>query len=893
MDSHSPSEGELQTQVRQQEVVAELGQQALEMDDLDQLMHDVTVTVAETLDTAYCHVLELLPEESEFFLRQGTGWDEGTVGSATVPPNRDSQAGYTMLSEEPVIVTDLRTEDRFSGNDLLVDHDVVSGITVLIGSVDDPWGVLGIFTTDQRTFTEHDANFVQSVANVLASAIESERAETELEEIYGRISDAFFALDEEWNFTYLNERAHELINPDGRELVGKHVWDEFPAAIGRAFKPKYEQAMYEQETVAFEEYYPEPLDAWFEVRAYPSESGLSVYFRDVTERKERERELELFRNLLDYSTDAVFVIDPETARFLDVNDTACRRLGYPREELLDLSAPDVETGLSDVDGWRAHVEEVQSEGGLTFEGEHRRADGSTFPVEVNVVHATLDDEYVLAIARDVTERKEQERRLRESEQRYRTLAESFPNGIVTRFDENLRYTLAAGQALEDLPVSRDDVEGHTPREVWGDDLADVLDPVLEATLDGEADSVELSYFGREWVVHTVPISDDSEVFAGMTMAQDVTEQVEREAELERTLDLLERTERIADVGGWEVDPETREPYWSDHLFDLLDVDYDEQPTLDQALDIYHSEEDRATVENAVEEAIETGKPFDVVARFPRPSGDVGRLRVQGEPEVEDGEVVTLRGAVQDVTEQVEREEKLEELVEKLQESNERLEQFAYAASHDLQEPLRMVSSYLQLIERRYADAFDEDGREFLEFAVDGADRMREMIEGLLEYSRVETRGDPFEPVDLDAVLEDVREDLQVRIEETGAEITTDGLPRVEGDEGQLRQVFQNLLDNAIEYSGDEPPRIHVAADRDGDRWEISVSDKGIGIDPDDADRVFEVFQSLHSREDHSGTGIGLALVERIVERHGGDIWVESDPSEGATFSFTLPAANSH
>ena len=234
---------------------------------------------------------------------------------------------------------------------------------------------------------------------------------------------------------------------------------------------------------------------------------------------------------------------------------------------------------------------------------------------------------------------------------------------------------------------------------------------------------------------------------------------------------------------------------------------------------------------------------------------------------------------------------LRETVERLEASNERLEQFAYAASHDLQEPLRMVSSYLRLIESRSDDELTDETQEFLEFAVDGADRMRAMIDGLLKYSRVENQGDPFKPVDLDTILEDVLADLQVKLEENDAEVTVKALPDVEGDEDQLRQVFQNLLDNAIEYSGDQPPRIRVAAERDGDDWVISVRDEGIGIDPDHSDLIFQVFQRLHSPADHDGMGIGLALCERIVERHGGDIWVDSEPGEGATFYFTLPAAD--
>ncbi|MDQ2050468.1 MEDS domain-containing protein [Natronolimnohabitans sp. A-GB9] len=227
---------------------------------------------------------------------------------------------------------------------------------------------------------------------------------------------------------------------------------------------------------------------------------------------------------------------------------------------------------------------------------------------------------------------------------------------------------------------------------------------------------------------------------------------------------------------------------------------------------------------------------------------------------------------------------------KLEESNERLEQFAYAASHDLQEPLRMVTSYLQLLENRYGDAFDEDGEEFLAYAVDGADRMREMIDALLAYSRVDTQGDPFEPVELDVVLGDVLNDLHLQIEECDATVTTEPLPRVEGDASQLRQVLQNLISNAITYSGDEPPRVHVDAKRRGRKCVIAVHDEGIGIDPEDQDRVFTVFDRLHSREEYEGTGIGLALCQRIVERHGGDIWVESVPGDGSTFSFTLPVA---
>ncbi|RQG95532.1 sensor histidine kinase [Natrarchaeobius chitinivorans] len=258
-----------------------------------------------------------------------------------------------------------------------------------------------------------------------------------------------------------------------------------------------------------------------------------------------------------------------------------------------------------------------------------------------------------------------------------------------------------------------------------------------------------------------------------------------------------------------------------------------------------------------------------------------------------------------------RKRQLERTQVRLAESNERLEQFAYAASHDLQEPLRMVSSYLQLIDDRHGEELDEEAIEFLEYALDGSERMTEMIDGLLQYSRVDTQGDPFEPVSLEAVLDDVRRNLELRIEESNAEIECAELPRVEGDASQLRQLFQNVLANAIQYSDTEggPPRIEIDAERgetprpserrdatveiDADDWVIAVTDDGIGIDPADQERIFEVFQRLHTQEERAGTGIGLALCKRIIERHGGDIWIDSEPGAGTTISMTLPAVSTH
>ena len=242
----------------------------------------------------------------------------------------------------------------------------------------------------------------------------------------------------------------------------------------------------------------------------------------------------------------------------------------------------------------------------------------------------------------------------------------------------------------------------------------------------------------------------------------------------------------------------------------------------------------------------------------------------------------------DITESRQIEEDTNRIMHELKKSNSELEIFAYVASHDLQEPLRVIASYLQLIERRYAERLDDKGKDFIFRTVNAAKRMQGMIEDLLQYSRVMTRGGAFEQIMLQEAYDDAVKNMRLALRESGAEISAAELPPVKADRSQMTRLFQNLISNAVKFRGKNRPVIRIGCVSEGSFWKISVADNGIGIQKEFCGRIFQIFQRLHTRDSYPGSGIGLAVCQRIVERHGGKIWAESVPEEGSVFYFILP-----
>ncbi|UPW00592.1 PAS domain S-box protein [Halorussus gelatinilyticus] len=492
--------------------------------------------------------------------------------------------------------------------------------------------------------------------------------ESELAEIIGRVTDAFYALDDEWQFTHVNDRAEELIDYQGEGLVGENFWEVFEWATDSKLGEEYREAMATQEPTSFEFYYPAPLEAWYEVHAYPSESGLSVYFRDVTERRERERELEEYRSryrtlVENFPNGAVALVDRDR-RYVTFGGTpevegvtrddlegSYLREALP-DELADVVVPCYEAAL---DGEQVRAEATLGDETYQFQFlPVRDDDGEVFAA--------------LGMSQDVTEREEYQRRLEESERRYRTLAEYFPNGIVTLFDRDLEYTLAAGRRFADIPVEPDDLEGRSFREVWDEATADALEPAFEAALDGEERSVELTYAGREWILHAVPITDEGgDVFAGMTMAQDITERKERERQLQRYREYTDAVLDAIDDLFYIFDESGDLQRWNDTLSAVTGYPPEEVTSM-HALEFF-DEESGAEIADAIRRGFETGHA-QVEAEIRTKDGDrIPYEFVASTLEDPDGERV-LAGIGRDVTERRERERYLREAKSQLEAATE-------------------------------------------------------------------------------------------------------------------------------------------------------------------------------------------------------------------------------
>lgn len=634
-----------------------------------------------------------------------------------------------------------------------------------------------------------------------------------------------------------------------------------------------------------------------------------------------------YRTVFERAPHAILVHDIETKTIIEVNDAACELLGTEREALLGVEVGEFSPEGDEFTSEQAEalMEGAVENGQLSAEWQIIRPDGESRWVQVQLRRLRFDGTVrIVAYLVDITEQKRRKRRLEENDATLHQLTDT-TNDVFWLFDSdfselqfiNQAYEKVWGRCIEDLREDpMDFMEGVHP-----DDRETVME-VIGQLQDGNSTSTEYRVNAEEdferWVsVRGEPVfDDDSDAIRAAGYARDITERKERERQVRA---LAEATQDLS----FARTPDTV----AEHVVNITDQVLDQHVTI---IWRYNEDEDKLEPWKATDSArrlaeesasgglnpvesdtfemkvFQNGEPVTVddYQSLDNPSHPdvplgsllmvpisdqvilhVGSTEVNDFDQTEENLLAILASNAKSAFKRADREQSLETYKDKLERSNENLQRFAYIASHDLQEPLRSVTSYLDLLEIEYADELDEDAQFYIERATNNANQMSTLIDALLKYSRVKTDEGKFVELESRDVLEDTLQRLERMIEENQAEITVQSLPTIVADRNQLGQVFQNLLTNAIEHS-DAPPEIEICAEETDDVWEFAVADNGPGIPERQQDRIFDIFQQANT-DGNGEAGIGLAICERIVSHHDGEICVESDGT-GSTFKFTLP-----
>jgi PAS domain S-box-containing protein len=680
---------------------------------------------------------------------------------------------------------------------------------------------------------------------------------------------------------------HELLHPDDLDRIRAY---EHEVLTGRAGdRPETELRLRARDGSY----------RWLMVSATYSVADELVFFcgKDVTARKRSEEEVraaeERFRAVTSSTRDGIISADG-SGRVVFWNAGAEAIFGYTAAEIVGRQLTDIMPERYR-DAHRAGIARFLATGegrvmGATVEVEGMRADGSEFPIELSLGSWSQNGQtYFSGVVRDLTDRVRARHALREAEERFAGAFEGAAVGLMLAAPDGT--ILRANRALCELTGwPEDELTGRRFEELLHPDERQADAAVVDALLGGRTQRIATE---RRFLV-----SDGRTRYVRINLAlirtpDDVplhfVGQIEDVTERRRMLEALTLSEArykglIAHLPDSTV-----------HLFDhdlrlvlsegelLREHGFDPQALEGQLLQdaVSPAGFERLAPEYRAALAGET-RSFDLDAE-----NGSATFWVQIAPLRDDvGRIIGGMAVSRDITERRAAERALEDRARELERSNAELEQFAYVASHDLSEPLRMVSSYLQLLRRRYHGQLDGDADAFIDFAVDGATRMRALIDDLLTYSRAGRGDQPLGPVDSQAVAAWAASTV-----ERPADIRVADLPTVLGDRQQLDQLFQNLIGNAVKFVPEgRDPVVEVTAERAGAMWRFAVADNGIGLEPAHAQRIFRMFQRLHTRDDYPGTGIGLAIAKKVVERHGGEIWAEPRPEGGSRFCFTLPAA---
>jgi PAS domain S-box-containing protein len=625
--------------------------------------------------------------------------------------------------------------------------------------------------------------------------------------------------------------------------------------------------------------------------------GFTVISRDLSGSRESETK---YRGLLEAAPDAMVVVN-QGGEIVLLNVQAEKQFGYRRDELLGQKVTNIiPDGFAErlvADHLRSAEDAVAQRIGTGIELTGRRKDGSAFPIEIMLSPLeSAEGIPVTAAIRDISVRKAAEKHLAQMEGKYRGLLEAAPDAMVV-VNQDGAIVLLNLRAEKEFGYRRDELLGQKVTNIIPDGfaerlIADDLRSAEDAVAQRIGTGIELTGRRKDGSAFPIEIMLSPLESAEGTLVTAAIRDISVRKAAEKHIAQMEGRYR----GLLEAAPDAMVVVNQDGAIVLLNVQaekefgYRRDELLGQKVTNIIPEgfaerliaDGLRSAEDALAQHIGAG--IELTGR--RKDGNAFPIEIMLSP-LESTEGILVTAAIRDITVRKTAEAHLLQKVEELNRSNEELGQFAYIASHDLQEPLRMVASYTQLLSRRYKGKLDADADEFISFAVDGASRMQGLIQDLLAYSRVGSKGKTLRDTSSEEALERALKNLRGSIEESGALVTHDPLPTVLADETQLTQLLQNLVGNAIKYQKPGTPLVHIAAKNGGKKWEFSVQDNGLGIEPQYFQRIFGMFQRLHKRDEFAGTGIGLAICKKIVERHGGTISVESEPGHGSTFRFAL------
>jgi PAS domain S-box-containing protein len=622
-----------------------------------------------------------------------------------------------------------------------------------------------------------------------------------------------------------------------------------------------------------------------------------------------------YRGLLEAAPDAMVVVN-QGGEIVLVNVQAERQFGYRRDELVGQRVKSIiPEGFAErlvADATRSTAEAMAQQIGMGIELSGRRKDGSEFPIEIMLSPLeSADGILVTAAIRNISARKAAEEHLVQMESRYRGLLEAAPDAMVV-VNQGGEIVLVNVQAEKKFGYRRDELIGQKVKNIIPEGfaerlIADAARSTVEALAQHMGMGIELSgrrkdstEFPIEIMLSPLQSADGVLVTAAIRniSARKAAEKhlVQMESRyrglLEAAPDAMVVVNQAGDIVLVNVQAEKQFGYRRDELLGQKVTSIIPDGFAERLI---------ADATRSVAEALaqQIGMGIELSGR--RKDGSEFPIEIMLSP-LESADGILVTAAIRNISARKKSEENNAELELRVEErtkelavanqvlerSNIELQQFAYVASHDLQSPLRSISGFVQLLKMEYEDKLDEQAADWIRRTIQATEQMQDLIRGVLAYSQVDSRSRPFLPTPFRDVFADAVALLEPSIHDAGGQVSCGELPVVMGDRSQFVQLMQNLIGNGLKYHGDKSPHVHVSAERNGDEWTFSVRDNGIGIEPRYQERVFEIFKRLHDQKEYPGTGIGLAVCRRVVHRHGGKIWVESEAGHGSAFHFTLP-----